>query len=220
MVQDSVFINPQTVPVMVFDEFHQKVEVQPIGLMGRREDGIFQLRGEHYKQFVHPRGPLVPFRAQGFSANVSAGIDSGTGLVGQTGPAAQASHVPVNTAVPFLPNSIEQNVAITELPEEIKKKIIQASPVLSPSLRCDLALYVWRKASPDCKDNPPLHNTLRQSFGKLLDEIACDLKTKCGIPNSAVKPRVSGCEDDESKPSVGKEEKDAESKREPVKVKK
>jgi hypothetical protein len=55
------FVNLQTSPVVVFDENRRQVLVSPLSQKGKDPNGVYEVSGEHYEQFVGKKGPL--FRA-------------------------------------------------------------------------------------------------------------------------------------------------------------
>lgn len=54
------FVNMQNRPVGVYNEAKKHIYVLPYSGNGRNQ-GIYIVEGEWYKQFVAPAGPLVPF---------------------------------------------------------------------------------------------------------------------------------------------------------------
>lgn len=56
-----VFINSQVSPVSVYDPDRRRVDVFPFDWRRRHaNEGVrFAVEGEHYRQFVHPHGPLT-----------------------------------------------------------------------------------------------------------------------------------------------------------------
>lgn len=67
--EEPVFFNPQTVEVLVYDEKKRRVSVQPQHLKGRDPKAIFEVKGEWYRQFLVPYGPLALFRSAPQGAN-------------------------------------------------------------------------------------------------------------------------------------------------------
>ncbi len=68
-MQEPVFVNLQSGPVQVFNEKRRPVRVAPWANRNRQQSsGVFEVTGEHYRQFVGPRGPLFPRPAGAGSA--------------------------------------------------------------------------------------------------------------------------------------------------------
>jgi len=59
--QQPVFVNLQSSKVRVFDEKHQPFDVFPYRQKGERPNALYEVHGEHYRQFVSGQGPLYPF---------------------------------------------------------------------------------------------------------------------------------------------------------------
>jgi hypothetical protein len=62
--KEPVFVNMHRGVVQVFNEDRRPVRVAPWANRNLGQDAIFEVEGEHYRQFVSAKGPLFP-RPQG-----------------------------------------------------------------------------------------------------------------------------------------------------------
>ena len=84
-MQEPAFVNLQTGVVQVFNEQRRPVRIAPWANRNRGQDGVFEVKGEHYRQFVSGKGPLFPRPAGAESAapapstGAAAGGEAGAG---------------------------------------------------------------------------------------------------------------------------------------------
>ena len=58
--QEPVFVNLHHSMVQVFDENRRPLRVAPWENRHRGQDAVFEVKGDHYRQFVSSKGPLFP----------------------------------------------------------------------------------------------------------------------------------------------------------------
>ena len=83
--QEPVFVNLQSGNVRVYDENRHRICVVPWSKRNRGQDGLFEVKGEHYRQFVSPKGPLFPRPAGAESAAPAPGEDDAASKTKVTG---------------------------------------------------------------------------------------------------------------------------------------
>lgn len=90
---EPVFVNLQNGVVQVFDESRRAVRIAPWGDRNRGQEAVFEVKGEHYRQFVSARGPLFPRPAGAESAAPSPDVDDAASKAKVSGNQAPGSDV-------------------------------------------------------------------------------------------------------------------------------
>ncbi len=105
------FVNTQSSPVTVFDENKQSVTVGCFERRHTQANGIFLVKGEHYKQFEHPFGPLRRLS----EADGSTFQDSQVRIQGD-------AETPINRAAIAEAAKAKESEKATEVAEEVEYK--------------------------------------------------------------------------------------------------
>lgn len=185
-VKEPVFVNRLNIPIQVFDPTKRPVQVMPLADQRRHPNGIYQVHGEHYRQFCAPYGSLTPFRTvdspPAVVAQVRQNVVDETHRAFTTPPGVQTVPPSVSAARPSAPPRIGEPASVV-LDTATAFEIQRASTDATAQERSDLATFVLKRRAGD--KELKLHASLAQYESSMI-EIADGITAKDSPPDDAI----------------------------------